>query len=366
MGNHGQRTWLTIHASQVTYNGRKLMNGDGMRATGGPCQVRYDPEILDDDTTWLTPFRLPDGRYTAEPKAYTKHSKDFAKTKTLLSFDVSGLSVLDVGCSEGLYSFYLAEQGATVLGIDIDERRIRRARFVKDALGIDNVSFECGSILDPSFRSRLPRFDLALAWGLLHRVPDPFNALVTLCTLCDAVSLEWRAPRMLFPPGFSGAIHGLAGTFEWKNMETCTSGDHSAMSAAGGDGLADFWRITPAAAAAIARRAGFKTFSDSTIYREGGVIRIIASWLMVVLRCAFRRREPFDWSPSRRVHMVAQKQTGRLRLKQPERGQLALAKWDGRFSRELYPPLGDQCAGPQGPTDRRENDLRLARCICHR
>jgi tRNA (mo5U34)-methyltransferase len=43
--------------------------------------------------------------------------------------DLTGWSCLDIGCNAAFYTFELAKRGAAVLGIDLDERYPRQARW---------------------------------------------------------------------------------------------------------------------------------------------------------------------------------------------------------------------------------------------
>lgn len=306
---------------------------DDGNTTTNSLGLKADQELKDltSEADWLSPFRLPDGRYTRPPKKQSKHSKDFAKTRMIRSFDVTGMSILDIGCSEGMYSFYLADQGADVVGIDIDEKRIRKANFIKKTLGFSNVRFESGNILDPKYRVQLTNFDLILAWGFLHRIPDPFNTLITLGTLCNAISLEWRAPAMLFPIGFSGAVHSPRGVFEWKNVEQISLGGIDNGPGPRGSQLAYFWHLSPGAVAAITGRIGFNKFTVSTIKNEANILRVSANWMNFLLRYIVCRDKPFGWTPSRRVHMLAEKQPMTLQRKAENKRNIKVADWDGRF-----------------------------------
>ncbi len=208
---------------------------------------------------WQQSFRLPDGSVTRE---MTRLGPGVAgKLAALQSLDLRGKRVLDMGCSEGLYAFYAAAQGAEeVVGVDIDPHRIDKATFVADSIGVDNVRFEVGDVLDRTYRAGLSPFDLVIAWGFLHRVPDPFNALVALGSIGQAMSLEWDALAVPFASRLSLASHPTGGEFEWKNIAGM-SRDEVAENLKGKQvDRASFWHLSPGAVEAIVRRLGFASF----------------------------------------------------------------------------------------------------------
>src|ERR1051326_1767394 len=62
--------------------------------------------------------------------------------------DLSGQSVLDIGCNGGFYSFELKRRGAArVLGVDHDPVYLRQACFARQELGLD-VEFVQGDVYD--------------------------------------------------------------------------------------------------------------------------------------------------------------------------------------------------------------------------
>src|SRR5215207_8846717 len=62
--------------------------------------------------------------------------------------DLTGQSVLDIGCNGGFYSFEMKRRGARrVLGVDHDEAYLRQARFARAELGLD-VEFERGDVYE--------------------------------------------------------------------------------------------------------------------------------------------------------------------------------------------------------------------------
>lgn len=84
--------------------------------------------------------------------------------------------ILDAGSGPGVFSFALARRFASshVVGIDILDTEIRNCQRMAEAVGINNVEFKVGSILD------LPdtdRFDLVLSVDMLEHIEDDIGAL---------------------------------------------------------------------------------------------------------------------------------------------------------------------------------------------
>ena len=93
--------------------------------------------------------------------------------------DLSGKSVLDVGCNAGFYSIEMKRRGAArVLGVDSQRDLIRQAQFVRRVLGAD-VEYERRSVydLDPI---QMGQFDVTLALGLIYHCKHPVLALEKL------------------------------------------------------------------------------------------------------------------------------------------------------------------------------------------
>lgn len=89
--------------------------------------------------------------------------------------DLTGLSVLDVGCNAGFYSIQMKLRGAKrVLGIDHDEIYLNQAAFAAKVLGLD-ISFQQMSVYEvPQLRER---FDLVLFMGVFYHLRHPLLAL---------------------------------------------------------------------------------------------------------------------------------------------------------------------------------------------
>tara|TARA_A100001515_G_scaffold75573_1_gene60114 strand:- start:462 stop:1148 length:687 start_codon:yes stop_codon:yes gene_type:complete len=97
---------------------------------------------------------------------------------------------LDIGCSDGFYSIEIAKMGAkSVTGTDLDELRIKRANFAKKVLGVKNVHFD---MLDLYDTSNSDEYDVVIALGLLHRIPDMLTCLELMCKIGKTVLVEFK------------------------------------------------------------------------------------------------------------------------------------------------------------------------------
>jgi tRNA (mo5U34)-methyltransferase len=95
--------------------------------------------------------------------------------------DLSGLSVLDIGCNGGFYSFEMKRRGAArVLGIDHDPFYLAQARFAREQLGMPDVEVRQLEVYDVS-QLAPERFDLVLFMGVLYHLRHPLYALEKVC-----------------------------------------------------------------------------------------------------------------------------------------------------------------------------------------
>ena len=89
--------------------------------------------------------------------------------------DLSGKSVLDVGCNAGFYSIEMKRRGADrVVGIDTDEKYLAQARF---AAKVSNAEIEFRELSVYEVADLHERFDLVLFMGVLYHLRHPLLAL---------------------------------------------------------------------------------------------------------------------------------------------------------------------------------------------
>jgi tRNA (mo5U34)-methyltransferase len=100
----------------------------------------------------------------------------FQRFAAHLPADLTGKSVLDIGCNAGFYSMEMKRRGAKrVLGIDSDERYLAQARLAGEALGYDNIEFRNLSVYDVGALGE--RFDVVIFMGVLYHLRHPLLAL---------------------------------------------------------------------------------------------------------------------------------------------------------------------------------------------
>lgn len=125
--------------------------------------------------------------------------------------DLSGLSLADVGASNGYFSFEARKRGARVVAFDFrhkDNSGFGLAQYINGMTDIEHYQI---NVLDLSSKV-FGEFDIVLVLGLLYHVADPYRALVNCASLCrkqllveslciDSAYPDWRTePIMKFLP----------------------------------------------------------------------------------------------------------------------------------------------------------------------
>jgi tRNA (mo5U34)-methyltransferase len=89
--------------------------------------------------------------------------------------DLSGRTVLDIGCNAGFYSLEMKRRGADyVLGVDSDPRYLAQARFAAQVCGLE-IEFREMSVYDVAALGE--KFDIVLFMGVLYHLRHPLLAL---------------------------------------------------------------------------------------------------------------------------------------------------------------------------------------------
>lgn len=90
------------------------------------------------------------------------------KFKSLIGL-VEGKNILDVGCGRGQISFYLAKEGANVIGIDLSANFIDYCKLEAEKLKL-NLEFKVMNAQIPDFEDG--KFDIIIGSRAIHHLPD--------------------------------------------------------------------------------------------------------------------------------------------------------------------------------------------------
>lgn len=126
---------------------------------------------------WFHNIDLGGGLHTAPDHFLGDYPNfKFARFADALPADLTGKSVLDIGCNAGFYSVEMKRRGASrVLGIDSDERYLAQAQLATRALGYNDVEFRKLDVYNVAELGE--KFDLVIFMGVLYHLRHPLLAL---------------------------------------------------------------------------------------------------------------------------------------------------------------------------------------------
>jgi tRNA (mo5U34)-methyltransferase len=138
-----------------------------------PDEIRRKAEALG---PWFHNIELRGGVWTAPNHFLNDYPNvKWRRFAHAIPADLSGRTVLDIGCNGGFYSIEMKRRGADrVLGLDVDERYLQQARFAAEVTGQD-IEFRQMSVYDVAALGE--RFDIVLFMGVLYHLRHPLLAL---------------------------------------------------------------------------------------------------------------------------------------------------------------------------------------------
>jgi len=124
---------------------------------------------------WFHNMELKGVRTAPDHFLHDYPANKFSRFAHVVPQDLSGRSVLDIGCNAGFYSLEMKRRGADrVLGIDFDDRYLDQARLAAEVEDAD-IEFRKLSVYDLAKLGE--RFDLVIFMGVLYHLRHPLLAL---------------------------------------------------------------------------------------------------------------------------------------------------------------------------------------------
>ena len=230
------------------------------------------PEILDGLKVlepWFHRIDLGDGIFTktesvmGEPVDHPRETWEVIQR--CLPDDLTGKSVMDVGCNGGFYCVEAKRRGARrVLGVDGQRQHVRQALFVRKVLGLD-LEFRRFSVydLDPA---TVGVFDITLALGLVYHLKHLVLALERLYEVTRELLIVETAivPPDQTPPSFVQSLGEIRQTlhpiFYAENPPEAK------------EQVYNWFLPSPEALRALLKNTGFEEVTIASILRDRAVL----------------------------------------------------------------------------------------------
>lgn len=256
---------------------------------------------LSQEQGWIYRFILPNGLTTPGPAS--KGEKNIEKTKVIQALNLKDQDVLDVGCAEGMFSFYMAAAGAHVTGIEVNEKRLKKAEFIKKQLNMGSVKFVLFDAETPSSWDSLSEsYDVGFCFSVLHRVSDPFNLIAQLSSKCETLVFEWKAPEGFLSNNISMAIHEIEGKMDPRNIKSrsALTSDIAIMDT--GEEK-PYWCPTIGAIKEITSSFGYDNFKVIKVTKFS-LLRVLYAYFDLFRQLLLKKGEPIAWRRYQRVMLI--------------------------------------------------------------
>ena len=168
--------------------------------------------------------------------------------------DLTGKTVLDIGCNGGFYSMEMKRRGAArVVGVDFDEDYLAQARFAAEVEGLD-IEFRQLSVYDVGALGE--KFDVVFFIGVLYHLRHPLLALDLIHEHVARDVLVFQSMQR-----GAGAVAEVAADYPFDDRAHFDAPGypklHFIERSYAGDNT-NWWAPNEAASAAMLRAAGFE------------------------------------------------------------------------------------------------------------
>ena len=131
----------------------------------------------------------------------------------VVSSDLSGLRILDIGSADGFYSVEFARRNALeVVAVDPWRKHINRIEWLREHFRLPNITPVVGSV-EKLRVEEIGRFDIVFMLGLLYHLKDPLTGLEAVSELSNVLYLETISifdeenPYLYLKPPAGGVHH---------------------------------------------------------------------------------------------------------------------------------------------------------------
>ncbi|HEY1235161.1 MAG TPA: TIGR04290 family methyltransferase [Candidatus Binatia bacterium] len=132
---------------------------------------------IDEFKPWFHNLHLPNGAQTAPDHPLGDFpANKWRQLSPHIPSNLTGWSVIDIGCNAGFYSFELVRRGAIVTAIDVDNHYLQQARWAARQFGLEErITFKQMQVYE---LARLKEtYDLVWFMGVFYHLRYPFLAL---------------------------------------------------------------------------------------------------------------------------------------------------------------------------------------------
>ncbi len=134
-------------------------------------------KTIDELAPWFHNIHLPNGVQTA-PDHFLGDFPAFKwnQIKDIIPENLSGKTVLDIGCNAGFYSIELAKRGAEVTAIDLDTSYLKQAEWVIRQFGLEQkITLKQQQVYDLARDDE--QYDIVWFMGVFYHLRYPLLAL---------------------------------------------------------------------------------------------------------------------------------------------------------------------------------------------
>lgn len=133
---------------------------------------------------------------------------------------ISGKKILDIGCLEGGYTYYLAKMGAQATGLEVRKDNLGRCSFLKEAFPDLPMEFIKGDVTEISQKTH-GHYDGIIMSGLLYHLdaPDILPTLSRLRQMTDVLLIDTHLATVALEKYDDPSGLTLYGRSYWEHRE---------------------------------------------------------------------------------------------------------------------------------------------------